>query len=119
MVLVPEIQGKSRKFGTEYLCLRRWKLYYPHCTSEQHRRPQSQLPRQAREDETGLWKNGFRGYDATTGRYIQSDLIGLAGGLNTYAYVSGKPVTYVDQDGLIEVGAIILRRRSWGAVCLP
>ncbi|YCI29942.1 RHS repeat-associated core domain-containing protein [Erwinia sp. PK3-005] len=48
--------------------------------------------------ETGLHYNLFRYYDPATGRYTQPDPTGLAGGLNTYAYV-GDPLVWVDPLG--------------------
>jgi hypothetical protein len=46
-------------------------------------------------------ENYFRDYDPQTGRYIESDPVGLAGGsYSTYSYVGNNPVTWTDPAGL-------------------
>lgn len=58
------------------------------------------FPGQWHDSESGLSYNYFRDYDPTTGRYLESDPIGLAGGASTFAYVAGSPINYVDELGL-------------------
>jgi RHS repeat-associated protein len=49
--------------------------------------------------ETGLHYNRFRYYDPALGRYLESDPLGCAGGINLYAYPS-NPLVSIDVLGL-------------------
>jgi len=57
------------------------------------------------DSETGLYYYRARYYDSTLGRFMQKDPIGIAGGLNQYAYVGNNPVNYVDPWGLLDANA--------------
>lgn len=58
------------------------------------------FPGQYEDAETGLNYNYFRSYDASIGRYVQSDPVGVNGGLNLYSYVNGSPLLQSDRYGL-------------------
>jgi RHS repeat-associated protein len=49
-------------------------------------------------DLEGLY-NYFRDYDPAVGRYIESDPIGLNGGINTYSYAYSNPLSWSDPQG--------------------
>ena len=58
-----------------------------------------EVPRHQRfadRPETNLHYNYFRNYDSGIGRYIESDPIGLKGGINTYGYAGGDPILSSD-----------------------
>jgi RHS repeat-associated protein len=57
------------------------------------------FPGQRYDAASGLYYNRMRDYDPSVGRYTQSDPIGLAGGLSTYAYALGNPTGLTDPSG--------------------
>ena len=61
------------------------------------------FPGQVFDGQAGLHENYFRDFDPAMGRYIESDPVGLLAGVNTYAYVSGSPVSLLDPAGLADV----------------
>jgi RHS repeat-associated protein len=63
------------------------------------------FPGQYFDVETGYHHNGWREYEPALGRYVQSDRIGLRGGLNTYLYVEANPLSYFDPNGTDRWGA--------------
>ena len=56
------------------------------------------------DEHLGLFYNRFRDYDPKLGRYLQSDPLGHAGGINLFAY-SPSPLANVDLRGLIHRAA--------------
>jgi RHS repeat-associated protein len=63
------------------------------------------FPGQIYDAESGLHSNGQRDYDPRLGRYVESDPLGLEGGINTYAYANNNPVNAVDPSGtIVETG---------------
>ncbi|HYD50729.1 MAG TPA: RHS repeat-associated core domain-containing protein [Terriglobales bacterium] len=65
---------------------------------------QLRFPGQYYDPETQLSQNWHREYDPTLGRYVESDPVGLMGGINTYVYVTANPIVGTDPSG--EAGPI-------------
>jgi RHS repeat-associated protein len=61
------------------------------------------MPGQYFDAETGLNYNMARDYDPATGRYLESDPIGLNGGADTFAYAKDNPVMGIDPSGLFSL----------------
>ncbi|MGN6086121.1 type VI secretion system tip protein TssI/VgrG [Trinickia sp.] len=62
------------------------------------------FPGQYHDRESRLHYNRHRYYDPKVGRYISKDPIGLAGGLNPYAYAKQDPINRFDPLGLVDIG---------------
>jgi RHS repeat-associated protein len=67
------------------------------------------FPGQQYDSETNLNYNYFRDYESGTGRYVESDPIGLDGGISTFGYVGGDPIHSEDPFGLRRP----VRRSNW------
>jgi RHS repeat-associated protein len=59
------------------------------------------FPGQYADQETGLFQNGYREYDPSTGRYMEVDPLGLNAGWNPYNYVESNALNNYDSNGLI------------------
>ncbi|WP_437338355.1 RHS repeat-associated core domain-containing protein [Sorangium sp. So ce394] len=59
------------------------------------------FPGQYADVETGLFYNRYRYYDPAEGQYISADPLGLAGGLEPFAYATNAPLLRIDPSGLV------------------
>lgn len=75
------------------------------------------FPGQRYDSASGLNQNGYRDYEAATGRYSQPDPIGLSGGINSYAYVDSNPLIFTDALGLAKDQTCVAAYTTAGAVC--
>ncbi|HYH81168.1 MAG TPA: SpvB/TcaC N-terminal domain-containing protein, partial [Longimicrobium sp.] len=66
-----------------------------------------------RDDTTGLYDYGARYYAPWLGRWLKPDPAGNVDGLNTYAFVRGNPLRYVDPQGLASHGTNVGNKYEW------
>ncbi|KAF1714858.1 hypothetical protein CSC75_20135 [Pseudoxanthomonas wuyuanensis] len=58
------------------------------------------FPGQRSDAASGLNYNYFRDYDAGSGRYVESDPMGMIAGVETYSYASSTPFGLIDPFGM-------------------
>ena len=68
------------------------------------------FPGQYYDQESGLNYNFARHYNPQIGRYIESDPLGIQGGINQYGYANANPLIYTDPYGLFGMDNI------WGFI---
>ena len=75
------------------------------------------LTTQMYDSESSLNYNYYRDYASGAGRDVESDPIGLNGGLNTSSYVSGRPTAATDPGGSVATnlaaGTYTVRITPW------
>jgi len=67
------------------------------------------FPGQLFDGQAGLHYNYYSDYDPASGGYVESDPIGLAAGVNTYAYVGAQPISIASVDTTDWLSAVYRR----------
>jgi RHS repeat-associated protein len=71
------------------------------------------------DTETGLYYVNARYYNPNLGRFLQTDLIGLKGGTNLFAYVGNDPLNLTDSTGLCADSSTSNSFLGWGPSNMP
>jgi hypothetical protein len=66
------------------------------------------------DEGNGLLYMRARYYDPEIGRFINKDPIGLASGINVYAYAKGNPANLIDPSGLLNISITRRIMRFYG-----
>ncbi len=75
-------------------------------------------PGQRYDAASGLNYNYLRDYDAATGRYTESDPLGLVASPSSYSYVDGAPLGWADKFGLLKWGFNPVQWRVFGTTTM-